>query len=149
MKMEMCRLFENTVRMLLPFLLLLTLVGCKTKYIAVPEYHNVYTHHTDTILRSDTLFVRDSVVIRTQGDSTIVEKTRWRDRYVNTYKTRRDTLVRRDSVFVVQKVAKERSGSRLWRLWDEMGNFAALVMAVFVVAMLVMVMWKVWKRVLR
>lgn len=83
--------------------------SCKTKYVTVPEYHTRYTHNTDTFLRSDTTFVRDSVIIRTQGDTTIVEKIRWRDRFVNVYKIKTDTVIQRDSIRVPYPVEKSLS----------------------------------------
>lgn len=55
------------------------------------------------------MFVRDSVIIRTHGDSTIVEKIRWRDRFVNVYKTNTDTVIQRDSIRVPYPVEKSLS----------------------------------------
>jgi len=80
--------------------------SCKTKYVTVPEYRTHYIHNTDTLLHSDTLFVRDSVIIRMQGDSTIVEKIKWRDRFVNVYKIKTDTVIQRDSIRVPYPVEK-------------------------------------------
>ena len=56
------------------------LTGCKTKYIPVPEYHEVVVHHSDTLLRVDSVQLRDSVIIRLQGDTIVQEVWRWRDR---------------------------------------------------------------------
>ena len=83
--------------------------SCKTKYVTVPEYHTRYTHNTDTFLRSDTMFVRDSVIIRMQGDSTIVEKIKWRDRFVNVYKIKTNTVMQTDSIRVPYPVEKQLS----------------------------------------
>jgi len=41
-----------------------------------------------------------------QGDSTIVEKIKWRDRFVNVYKTKTDTVIQRDSIRVPYPVEK-------------------------------------------
>lgn len=87
--------------------------SCKTKYVTVPEYHTRYTHNTDTFLRSDTTFVRDSVIIRTQGDTTIVEKIRWRDRIIKVYKIKTDSVIQRDSIRVPYPVEKSLSK------WDQ------------------------------
>lgn len=83
--------------------------SCKTKYVTVPEYHTRYAHNTDTFLRSDTMFVRDSVIIRMQGDTTIVEKIRWRDRVIKVYKTKMDSVIQRDSIRVPYPVEKSLS----------------------------------------
>ena len=71
------------------------LTGCKTKYIPVPEYHEIVVHHADTLLRVDSVQLRDSVIIRLQGDTIVQEVWRWRDRVK--YDTR---IVYRDSVRV-------------------------------------------------
>lgn len=71
------------------------LTGCKTKYIPVPEYHEVVVHHADTLLRVDSVQLRDSVIIRLQGDTIVQEVWRWRDRVK--YDTR---IVYRDSIRV-------------------------------------------------
>lgn len=71
------------------------LTGCKTKYIPVPEYHEIVVHHSDTLLRVDSVQLRDSVIIRLQGDTIVQEVWRWRDRVK--YDTR---IVYRDSVRV-------------------------------------------------
>lgn len=83
--------------------------SCKTKYVTVPEYHTRYTHNTDTFLRSDTMFVRDSVIIRMQGDTMIVEKIRWRDRIIKVYKIKTDSVIQRDSIRVPYPVEKSLS----------------------------------------
>ncbi|EFA42992.1 hypothetical protein HMPREF0645_2628 [Hallella bergensis DSM 17361] len=83
--------------------------SCKTKYVTVPEYHTRYTHNTDTFLRSDTTLIRDSVIIRTQGDTTIVEKIRWRDRIIKVYKIKTDSVIQRDSIRVPYPVEESLS----------------------------------------
>ena len=113
----MGRIKEYTKHLNIPFwyALLVTIIcvacctSCKTKYVTVPEYHTRYIHNTDTFLRSDTLFIRDSVIIRMQGDSTIVEKIKWRDRFVNVYKIKTDTVIQRDSIRVPYPVEKQLS----------------------------------------
>ena len=71
------------------------LTGCKTQYIPVPEYHEIVVHHADTLLRVDSVQLRDSVIIRLQGDTIMQEVWRWRDR------VKHDTrIVYRDSIRV-------------------------------------------------
>ena len=114
---------------------LYVLVGCRTKYATVPEYHTVYTHNTDTFLRSDTLFRLDSVVVRMQGDTTIIEKIRWQNRFVNVYKIKTDTIIKTDSVRVPYPV--ERKLSKWQQLRLDFGGWAmgltAIVIAFFIV----------------
>lgn len=80
------------------------LVGCKTKQVVVtvPEYH------TDTIWKSNTLrdsiYLHDSVYVREQGDTILIE--RWHTAYRDRVKT--DTIYksRVDSVGVPYPVTE-------------------------------------------
>ena len=102
-------------------------VSCKTKYVTVPEYHKEYINRTDTFLRSDTLFRLDSVVIRQQGDTTVIEKIRWQNRFVNVYKIKTDTIIKTDSVRVPYPVEKTLTKWQQFRL--DFGGWAMGVLA--------------------
>lgn len=110
---------------------LYVLVGCRTKYVAVPEYHKEYINRTDTFLRSDTLFRLDSVVIRQQGDTTVIEKIRWQNRFVNVYKIKTDTIIKTDSVRVPYPVERKLSKWQQFRL--DFGGWAMGVLALGIV----------------
>lgn len=92
---------------ILLFMLLAMLTGCKTKYMAVPEYHNVYVEKHDTLVHRDSIFEKDSVLIMMNGDTVTIYKTkilykdRWRERIVY-----RDSI-RTDSIRVPYPVEKE------------------------------------------
>ena len=105
-------------------------VSCKTKYVTVPEYHKEYINRTDTFLRSDTLFRLDSVVIRQQGDTTVIEKIRWQNRFVNVYKIKTDTIMKSDSIRVPYPVEKKLSKWQQFRL--DFGGWAMLVLGLLV-----------------
>lgn len=119
-------------------------VSCKTKYVTVPEYHKEYINRTDTFLRSDTLFRLDSVVIRQQGDTTVIEKIRWQNRFVNVYKVKTDTIMKSDSIRVPYPVERKLSKWQQFRL--DFGGWAmgltAIVIAFFIV-------WLVRRKVFR
>ena len=67
--------------------------GCKTKYVSVPEYHNVYVEKHDTLIARDSIYEKDSIYIVKNGDTV----TAYRDRIY--YKDRwRDKIVYRDSI---------------------------------------------------
>lgn len=67
--------------------------SCKTKYVAVPEYHNVYVEKRDTLTRVDSIYEKDSVLVMISGDTVTTYKTKilYRDRW-------REKIVYRDSV---------------------------------------------------
>lgn len=113
-------------------LLLAMLASCKTtRYVSVPEYHKEYINRTDTFLRSDTLFRLDSVVIRQQGDTTVIEKIRWQNRFVNVYKVKTDTIMKSDSIRVPYPV--ERRLSKWEQFKMDVGGWAMGVLALGIV----------------
>lgn len=69
--------------------------SCKTKYVSVPEYHEVIVNKHDTLITRDSIFQKDSVYMWMQGD------TVWKEKYSVLYKDRwRDKIVYRDSIRV-------------------------------------------------
>lgn len=111
------------------------LTGCKTKYIPVPEYHEIVVHHADTLLRVDSVQLRDSVIIRLQGDTIVQEVWRWRDRVK--YDTRivyRDS-VRVDSVRVPYPV--ERKQTAWERTMQNVGKISLILIVISICFMLV------------
>lgn len=86
--------------LILFFAVLLMLVGCKTKYVSVPEYHTEYIVKTDTFAKVDSVYLKDSVFVYHNGDTVIINKVAYRDRYHNIYKVRVDTIFKRDSISV-------------------------------------------------
>lgn len=80
---------------------------CKTKYVSVPEYHKEYIVRSDTVAKVDSVYMKDSVFVYHNGDTIIVNKVLYRDRYKNVYKVRVDTIMRSDSVRVPYPVEKE------------------------------------------
>ena len=69
--------------------------SCKTKYVSVPEYHNVYVEKHDTLVTRDSIYQKDSVYMWMQGD------TVWKEKFSVLYKDRwRDKIVYRDSIRV-------------------------------------------------
>ena len=139
--MEDNRLFRwlgTALLIIMALTALYVLVGCRTKYVTVPEYHKEYIHSTDTFLRSDTLFRLDSVVVRMQGDTTVIEKIRWQNRFVNVYKIKTDTIIKTDSVRVPYPV--ERKLSKWQQFNMDYGNVS---MGGTVVAIVFIIIWLV------
>ncbi len=132
--MEDNRLFRwlgTALLIIITLTALYVLVGCRTKYVTVPEYHKEYINRTDTFLRSDTLFRLDSVVVRMQGDTTVIEKIRWQNRFVNVYKIKTDTIFKTDSIRVPYPVEKNLSKWQQFRL--DFGGWAMGVLALGIV----------------
>ena len=118
------------------------LAGCRTKYVTVPEYHKEYINRTDTFLRSDTLYRLDSVVVRMQGDTTVIEKIRWQNRFVNVYKVKTDTIMKSDSIRVPYPVEKTLT---MWqRAKMDVGGWA---MGLITVVIIFVIVWLVRRKV--
>ena len=67
-------------------IILLAFTGCKTKeYVKVPEYHTEYIVRSDTIAKMDSVYVKDSVYVYQKGDTVVISKLAYRDRYRNIY----------------------------------------------------------------
>lgn len=77
---------------------MLALSGCKTKYVSVPEWHERYVARTDTLLKQDSIYVRDSVFSVLRGDTVYIGRVSYRDRYKYVYRTKVDTVIKRDSI---------------------------------------------------
>jgi hypothetical protein len=74
--------------------LICALLGsCKTKYMSVPEYHEVIVNKHDTLVTRDSIYEKDSIYIVKNGDTVTAYRDRiyYRDRW-------RDKIVYRDSI---------------------------------------------------
>ena len=122
------------------------LTGCKTKYIPVPEYHEIVVHHADTLLRVDSVQLRDSVIIHLQGDTIVQEVWRWRDRVK--YDTRivyRDSI-RVDSVRVPYPV--ERKQTAWERTMQNVGKISLFLIVTSICFMLVYLLLRARNKIL-
>lgn len=98
------------VVLMVVFMALGMLTGCKTtKYVNVPEYHKEYIVKSDTVLQKDSVVLHDSVYVYHNGDTIIINKTAYRDRWQNIYKVINDTIIKRDSIRVLYPVKAELS----------------------------------------
>lgn len=87
------------IRLLITLVIvMLSLTGCKTKYVSVPEYHSVYVTKTDTLLRQDSVYLRDSVFVLVKGDTVFINKTVYKYRDKILLKIKSDTIIKRDSI---------------------------------------------------
>lgn len=90
----------------LVILMLALLCSCTaTKYVPVETVRTEYRDHD--VLRVDSVMLHDSVVIRSAGDTVLMEKWRWRDRVSIV----RDTVsvTKTDSIQVPYPVEKQLS----------------------------------------
>ena len=88
------------------------LSGCKTKYIPMEKivYQNVIKH--DTLHTYDSVFVRDSIYLRQNGDTCYLDRWHEKTIFKNVYKVKVDSFLKRDSIPVPYPVEKELSSRK-------------------------------------
>ena len=125
-------------------LFVLMLQGCKTKYVSVPEYHNVYVTKHDTLTKHDSVYQKEFVDRFVKGDTVFLTKTKVDYRYKNIYKTLYRDSIKTDSVRVPYPVEKKLS--RWQGLKMEVGGWAIGVLSVVVLGVIgYIIMWLVRK----
>lgn len=132
--------------MVLFFVMAVCAASCKTRYIAVPEYHV----RDSVVMRcvKDSVLLRDSVFVNSyvKGDTVFVDKVK--QTYVYKDRVRTDTVAvaRRDSVpCVVEKKAAEYKYRERW--YD--GLCRRFTLAVLIAAVAITVAWLVKKKLKR
>ncbi|MBR1654841.1 MAG: hypothetical protein IJ698_00260 [Prevotella sp.] len=86
------------------------LFGCaSTKYVEVPKVHTEYVYKSDTLIKQDSIHIKDSVYVQMKGDTLLIEKwkTAYRDRWRVEVKV--DSVAVTDTLTQVVKVEKELS----------------------------------------
>ena len=83
--------------------------SCSPKVIYVPEYHTEVVTRTDSVVKIDSVHVKDSVIIKQAGDT--IEIDRWHTEYKDRWRERVvvDSFIKVDSVSVPYPVEKKLS----------------------------------------
>lgn len=135
---EKCRYVCVVIGWVLIAVLAVMCIGCKSV-----QYVPVETVRTDTCyvnkIRTDSVYVRDSVVVERGGDTIKVTAWRWRERYV----VQRDTIYRskKDSIAVPYPV--ERKLSRWEKTKQDIGGIA---IGAFIAVVSAVVIWLAAKK---
>ncbi len=104
------------------FIILMMLQGCRTKYVSVPEYHNVYVNKHDTLTKHDSIYQKEFVDRYVKGDTVFLTKTQVDYRFRNIYKTLYRDSIKTDSIRVPYPI--ERKLNKWERLKMEVGGWA-------------------------
>lgn len=117
------------------------LCSCRTQYIPVETVRTEYKSKTDTFIQKDSVYVKDSVLIKQNGDTVTITKTRlvYKDRWIDKIAT--DTVIKTDSIQVPYPV--ERKLSRWEQFCLDYGKIMFGVSLVMLCALLfVIVRWR-------
>lgn len=85
--------------------LLITLCSCTTtRVVEVPKVHTEYIYKSDTLIKTDSIHVKDSVFVQMRGDTLLIEKwkTAYRDRI--RYEVKVDSVMVTDTLTQVVRV---------------------------------------------
>lgn len=124
------------------FIILMLLQSCRTKYVNVPEYHNVYVTKHDTLTKYDSVYQKEFVDRYVKGDSVFLTKTQVDYRFRNIYKTLYRDSIKIDSIRVPYPVERKLNKWESLKMevggWA-IGGFSAVVIALiaYIVAWLV------------
>ena len=126
------------------FIILMMLQGCRTKYVSVPEYHNVYVNKHDTLTKHDSIYQKEFVDRYVKGDTVFLTKTQIDYRFRNIYKTLYRDSIKTDSIRVPYPI--ERKLNKWESLKMEVGGWAIGVLSVVLLAVIgYIVLWLVRK----
>lgn len=114
--------------------MLMTLTGCRSvKYIPVTEYRDRYVSKTDSFIKTDSVYLHDSVSVFTKGDTVYIAKTRFKDRLRFVYNAKTDTVAVHDSIPYPVKVEVEKRQSAIDKVLIWVGKMAGILFVVFAV----------------
>ena len=114
--------------------MLVTLTGCRSvKYIPVTEYRDRYVSKTDSFIKTDSVYLHDSVTVFAKGETVYISKTRFKDRLKYIYNAKTDTIAVHDSIPYPVKVEVEKSKSALDKVFTRLGKMAGILFVVFAV----------------
>ena len=114
--------------------MLVTLTGCRSvKYIPVTEYRDRYVSKTDSFIKTDSVYLHDSVTVFAKGDTVYISKIRFKDRLKYIYNAKTDTIAVHDSIPYPVNVEVEKRQSALDKVFAWLGKMAGILFVVFAV----------------
>ena len=114
--------------------MLVTLTGCRSvKYIPVTEYRDRYVSKTDSFIKTDSVYMHDSVTVIAKGENVYIAKIRFKDRSKIVYHTKTDTVAVHDSIPYPVKVEVEKRQSSIDKVFTWLGKMAGILFVVFAV----------------
>lgn len=114
---------------------------CTTvRYVPVTEYRDRYVKKTDTLMRTDSVWVHDSISVLIRGDTVFKDKysIRYRDRFV--YRNKSDTVIVRDSI--PYKVVEQTKLSKTDKVFLKIGKVSSVCLFAGILSILGCIFWR-------
>ena len=111
-----------------------------TKYVPVTEYRDRVVVKMDSLLKTDSVYVHDSVSVYIRGDTVFKDNyhLQYKDRYI--VRNKSDTLIVRDSIPYKVEVGKQLSNTDIAFL--KIGKIASVFIFIGILAFLGWIYWK-------
>ena len=111
-----------------------------TKYVPITEYRDRVVVKTDSFLKTDSVYVHDSVSVYIRGDTVFKDKyhLQYKDRYI--VRNKSDTLIVRDSI--PYKVVVEKTISNTDKAFLNIGKIALVCLFIGILAFLGWIYWR-------
>ena len=103
-----------------------------TKYVPITEYRDRVVVKTDSLLKTDSVYVHDSISVYIRGDTVFKDKyhLKYKDRYI--VRNKSDTLIVRDSI--PYKVGVEKTLSKTDKAFLNIGKIASVCIFIGILA---------------
>lgn len=114
---------------------------CTTvRYVPVTEYRDRYVNKTDTLMKTDSVWVHDSVSVLIRGDTVFKDKysIRYRDRFV--YRNKSDTVIVMDSI--PYKVVEQTKLSKTDKVFLKIGKVSSVCLFAGILSILGCIFWR-------
>ena len=114
---------------------------CTTvRYVPVTEYRDRYVNKTDTLMKTDSVWVHDSISVLVRGDTVFKDKysIKYRDRFV--YRNKSDTVMIRDSI--PYKVVEQTKLSKTDKMFLKIGKVSSVCLFVGILAIFGWIFWR-------
>ena len=105
-----------------------------TKYVPVTEYKDRVVVKTDYLLKTDSVYVHDSVSVYIRGDTVFKDKYHLQYKDIYIVRNKSDTLIFRDSI--PYKVGVEKPLSKTDRSFLKIGKIASVCLFICILAFL-------------
>ena len=139
------KMVDKILRVIMAVAVILFVISmfCKcttVRYVPVTEYRDRYVNKTDTLMRTDSVWVHDSISVLIRGDTVFKDKysIRYRDRFV--YMNKSDTVIVRDSI--PYKVVEQTKLSKTDKVFLKIGKASSVCLFVGILAILGWIFWR-------